>query len=186
MLDAVCRLSDWLHQYSINQRLNSQKRSWFSQKVSSDWWGQCEAHCLENEKTCAPPTHTPTLTSGVAGVVVGVQFWRVRLETATGLTVQHFLVEKICLLAVTISPHLMPIWPPFPPKTITSFEFSRSHSSSCPTSVGSPWFLSSPLPRWPFFLLTAPTWILKLPVCPHLSPSDVCIPPFPPSGLVYQ
>lgn len=61
MLDAVCRLSDWLHQYSINQRLNSQKRSWFSQKVSSDWWGQCEAHCLENEKTCAPPhTHPHT------------------------------------------------------------------------------------------------------------------------------
>lgn len=82
---------------------------------------------------------------------------------------------------------------PNPPKTITSFEFSCSHSSSHPPSLGSLQLLSSPTDfpsPSPFSLLAACSRILKSPVCPHpqvhLLPSDVCISSSPPSGLVYQ
>ena len=104
-----CRLSEELHQCSLNQRLNSQTDSWISSE-GGQWLRMTACSSLSVWRVPAPPTppHSPILACGVA--VVPHMFWQGRLETATGLTVQHFSIEKICLLAVTISPHLMSVW----------------------------------------------------------------------------
>lgn len=153
---------------------------WLVLSEGEQWRGQREAHSLENEKTCArPPPTWP----------VELQAYQTRqvLETATGLTVQHFVVEKICLLAVTISPHLMPIWPPPPSHQKQSYSLSsataiRPHIHlplDLPDFFHLPRFFgpfpSSPLPLEFLNRLSAPASCCQTYVSPCLPPLGLFI-----------